>query len=462
MRYSEFSLICNEGRTDAKETGTDSTGGVFTRMNTSMLIAIILFAATYVGLLAFPTWRAYIAISSAAVFVVIGYLPLNEAFGAIDWNVIMMLGGTMGTVVLFIESRMPALLADLIIAKMPNVKWAVVSLALFAGIVSAFIDNVATVLMIAPLAVTIARKIDISPVDSVIAIAISANLQGAATLVGDTTSILLGGHMGLSFIDFFFYQGKFGMFWVVQAGALVSMFILLFLFRKEKAALSSMERTIVNDYVPTVLLVSTIVLLILVSLVPKDGMPTVLVDHMNGFICLAVLAVGIIYRVVRDRSTKVMEDVFKEVDWFTLLLLSGLFIVIAGITRVGVVDALGVFLAKISGNNLFAAYTIIVGFSVVLSAFIDNIPYVATMLPVVATVGSQLGVDPTVLYFGLLTGATLGGNLTPIGASANIAGLGILRKVGYEVPASRFMKISVPFTLSAVLTGYVLLWLIWA
>ena len=84
------------------------------------------------------------------------------------------------------------------------------------------------------------------------------------------------------------------------------------------------------------------------------------------------------------------------------------------------------------------------------------------MLPVVATVGAQLGVDPTVLYFGLLTGATLGGNLTPIGASANIAALGILRKVGNEVPPSRFMRISVPFTLSAVLTGYVLVWLIWA
>ena len=191
-------------------------------MNVEMLIAIILFAATYIGLLIFPTWRAFIALASATIFVTIGYLPLKEVLTAVDWNVIMMLGGTMGIVTLFIESRMPALLSDLIIAKMPNFKWAVLSLALFAGIVSAFIDNVATVLMIAPLAITIARKINISPVDSIIAISVSSNLQGAATLVGDTTSILLGGHMGLSFADFFFYEGDIGCFGLFGRSAGVS------------------------------------------------------------------------------------------------------------------------------------------------------------------------------------------------------------------------------------------------
>lgn len=431
-------------------------------MNSEMIWAVVIFAATYLGLLVFPALRAYIALASAAVFVIIGYLPLHEVLASVDWNVIMMLGGTMGIVALFIESRMPALLADLLIAKMPNVKWAIVSLALFAGIVSAFIDNVATVLMVAPLAINIARKIGISPVGSIIAISVSSNLQGAATLVGDTTSILLGGHLGMSFVDFFFYQGKFGLFWIVQAGAVASILVLLVLFRKEKTKLTSIMHTIVKDYVPTVLLVSTILILILVSLVPRDNLPVVIADHLNGFICLAMLAIGIIYRFIRERSLGAIREVLKEIDWFTLLLLSGLFVVIAGITRVGVVDALGRLFARISGNNLLVAYTIIVGFSVLLSAFIDNIPYVATMLPVVATVGAQLGADPTVLYFGLLVGATLGGNLTPIGASANIAALGILRKIGHEVRPAQFMKISVPFTIAAVLSGYVLLWLIWA
>ena len=125
-----------------------------------------------------------------------GILPISKVIATVDWNVIFMIAGTMGIVGFFIESKMPSLLADHIINLVPNVKWAIIALALFAGIISAFIDNVATVLMIAPVAVTIAKKLKISPVNSVIAIAVSSNLQGAATLVGDTVSILLGGHAG--------------------------------------------------------------------------------------------------------------------------------------------------------------------------------------------------------------------------------------------------------------------------
>ena len=114
------------------------------------------------------------------------------ALSAVDYNVLLMIGGTMGTVTLFIESRMPARLAELLISKVPNVKWAVCVLALFAGIISAFVDNVATVLMVAPVGLAISRKLNISPVPVLISIAVSSNLQGAATLVGDTTSMLHG------------------------------------------------------------------------------------------------------------------------------------------------------------------------------------------------------------------------------------------------------------------------------
>lgn len=427
-----------------------------------MTFAIVLFAVTYLALLFFSKYRAYIALASAAIFVVSGILPLGDVIGAVDWNVIMMIAGTMGIVALFIESKMPALLADLIIEKMPNVKWAIIALALFAGIISAFVDNVATVLMVAPVAITISRKLKISPVNSIIAIAISSNLQGAATLVGDTTSILLGGHAGMNFLDFFVYKGRPGMFWVVQVGAFVSMFVLMFLFRKDKERIKAMERTVVKDYFPTVLLVGTVLLLILASLAPKDGISPFITNHINGLICMGLMAVGFIYEIVRSKSAKGVLGILKEIDYFTLLLLAGLFVVIAGISRAGVVDEISKIFVRVSGNNVFLIYTLIVWVSVFLSAFIDNIPYVATMLPVASGIAAQLGIDPTLIYFGLLVGATLGGNLTPIGASANIAGLGILRKEGYEVKAAQFMKISVPFTLAAVTSGYLLVWLIWA
>jgi len=421
-----------------------------------MLFALILFIATYALLLIFPKYRAYIALASAAVFVVTGVLPVGKVFFAVDWNIIMMIAGTMGIVYLFIESKMPALLADYIIEKVPNVKWSTIALALFAGIISAFVDNVATVLMVAPVALTIAKKLNISPVKSIIAIAVSSNLQGAATLVGDTTSILLGGYANLDFLDFFFLRGRPGMFWVVQVSAIVSALVLLFVFRKDNQPINLQERTVVTDYFPSALMVGTVVLLIAASFFPNKPSTT------NGLICMALLLVGVVRETVRSKSFTVFGETFKSIDYFTLLLLAGLFVVIAGITEAGVVDAISTLFVKISNNNIFAIYSLLVWASVLFSAFIDNIPYIATMLPVTAGIANLMGVDPLLLYFGLISGATLGGNLTPIGASANITALGILRKEGHEVGTAEFMRISVPFTLSAVVTGYVLIWLIWA
>jgi len=417
-----------------------------------MLPALLLFAATYVLMLVFQKYRPWIALGSAAVFIVTGMLPVRDAFAAIDFNVLLMIAGTMGTVALVIESRMPFLLSDIIIEKVPNVKWAVVVLSLFAGVVSAFIDNVATVLMIAPIALAMAKRLNISPVSMVIAIAVSSNLQGAATLVGDTTSILLGGYAGMSFNDFFWYLGKPGIFFAVELGALISAVILLILFRKETSPVEAGQRTKVEDYVPSYLLLATVLLLIVASLFPDRP------DMTNGVICAVIMLIGAVYNAVRKKSFAGFLSPLKEIDFETVLLLFGLFMVVGGITEMGVVDAIAVLFTKVGGGNVFLIYTIVTWASVAISAFIDNIPYVATMLPVVQSMAATLGVDPTVLYFGLLSGATLGGNLTPIGASANITGIGILRKEGWEVKNSDFTRIGIPFTLAAVIPAYIFLW----
>ncbi|MCQ2406465.1 MAG: arsenic transporter, partial [Oscillospiraceae bacterium] len=177
-----------------------------------MTLAIILFVLTYVLMFTIPKKRPIIALCSALIFIVTGIIGIKEAFFSIDFNVLLMIGGTMGTVALVIDSGMPNLLSDIIIEKVPNVKWAIIILSLFAGVVSAFIDNVATVLMIAPVALAIAKRLKISPVSMIIAISVSSNLQGAATLVGDTTSILLGGSAALSLHDFLWYTSKPALF----------------------------------------------------------------------------------------------------------------------------------------------------------------------------------------------------------------------------------------------------------
>ena len=420
------------------------------------VFALVLFILTYVLLIALPKHRPWIALGSAAVFVVSGLVPPLELPGAVDWNILMMLAGTMGTVAFFIESKMPNRMADRLLNRTPNVMWAAVALSLFAGVVSAFMDNVATVLMIAPVGLAIAKRLDVSPVPLLITISVSSNLQGAATLVGDTTSIMLGGYANMDFMDFLFMDGRFSIFWAVELGAIATVPVIMLLFRKNRDPIPPAEQTVVEDMFPTWLLAADIVLLIAVSFVRQKPAVT------NGVICLAVFVVGAVRSLIKTRSAASAKNALLGIDTDTLLLLLGLFIVIRGVTEAGIIDDISRLFGRLGGGSLFVTYTLIVWGSVLCSAFIDNIPYVAAMLPVVEGIAHGMGFTPYVLYFGLLVGATLGGNLTPVGASANITAIGILRREGYEVKTRDFTRIGVPFTLIAVLTGYLYCWFVWA
>ncbi len=437
-----------------------------------MTLALVLFAVTYLLMLRLPQYRPWVALCSAAVFIALGELgtydfSLRAALAAVDYNVLLMMAGTMGTVALFIESKMPAKLAEMLIVRVPDVRLAVCMLALFAGVISAFVDNVATVLMVAPVGLAIARKLKISPVPVLIAIAVSSNLQGAATLVGDTTSILLGSFADMNFFDFFWMHGRPGIFWGVELGALASLLMLLRLFRRETQPIEARVETQVEDDVPAALMLLTVGLLIAASFLPRPqgGVLLALYELRSGLVCMALCLFGVARACLRAHSIKPLRRAAEELDCDTLLLLFGLFIVIAGIRAAGVIDAAAALFHAVAGEDPFRLFTLLVAVSVVLSAFVDNIPYVAAMLPVVQSIAALMnngaGMEPYVFYFGLLTGATLGGNLTPIGASANIAAIGILRKNGEAVTTRDFLRIGVPFTLAAVLTGYVYLWLVW-
>ena len=419
-------------------------------------IALILFVITYALMIALSEKRPYVALISAILYVVLGIMPVSQIIHEIDWNVLMMLAGTMGTVFLFIESKMPNRLADLILKKTPNVMWVAVAMSLFAGIVSAFVDNVATVLMIAPVGLAICKKLNMSPVAMLICISVSSNLQGAATLVGDTTSIMLGGYADMNFLEFLWMDGRPSIFWAVQLGALCTVPVIMLIFRKNRQPVSVKELTPVEDFFPSILLVGTVVLLIIASFIPNT--PAMI----NGIICMTLLIIGLIRATFQYKGQGLVKAALKKIDYKTLLLLGSLFVVIGSLEAAGVIDQIAQLFVKIGGDNLFLMYSLIVWGSVVMSAFIDNIPYVATMLPVVTGIAAMMGCNPTVLYFGLLSGATLGGNLTPIGASANIATIGILQKEGYKVKTSDFLKIGVPFTLTAVIMGYLFIWFVWA
>ena len=437
-----------------------------------MTLALSLFVLFYILMLAVQQYRPWVALGGAGAFLLLGKLGVYDftradAARAVDFNVLLMMAGMMGTVFLFIQSKMPARLAEELIAHVPDVRWAVSVLALLAGFISAFVDNVATVLMVAPVGLAIARRLKLSPVPVLIAIAVSSNLQGAATLVGDTTSILLGGFTGMNFFDFFWMEGRPGIFWSVELGALASLGVLFWLFRDQRQPVHVAVETEVEDDVPTALLLLTVGLLIAASFLPEPsgGVLHLLYTLRSGLVCMGLCLFGAARACWRSRSLKPLAETFRALDYDTLLLLFSLFILLEGVSRAGVIDAAAQLFHSAAGDEPLHLYLLLVAASVGLSAFIDNIPYVAAMLPVVQGVAALMnggaGIEPELFYFGLLTGATLGGNLTPIGASANIAAIGILRKNGETVRTRDFLRIGVPFTLAAVLVGAGSLWLFW-
>ncbi len=420
------------------------------------IFSLVLFVLMYIFMIVRPKYRPFYALTTALIFLVSGILPLNSLVSTINWNVLLMIAGTMIIVYYFIDSHMPNLLADILLGKSRNVMWVTILMSLFAGVISAFIDNVATVLMVAPVGMAICKKLKMRPVGMILSIAVSSNLQGAATLVGDTTSIMLGDYADMNFMNFFWMERRPGIFFAVELGALATIPVMMFLFRKEKDPVSSTNRTAVSNYVPTVMLLLMVAALITASFIPDTP------RMINGIICCSLAIITVLISFIQEKNADKAIAAFKNLDFETLGLLTGLFVVIGGLTNAGIIDDFANLIVKFGGNNIFLLYTIVVWGSVLISAFVDNIPYVATMLPVLTAVTSALGIEPHLLYFGLLSGATLGGNITPIGASANIAAVGLLRKEGYQVSFAEFMRIGIPYTFTAVMIGYLYFWFIWA
>jgi len=417
-------------------------------------VAVFIFIAAYVLFALLAKRRTVTALCASALLILTGTIPLKEAFWAINWNVMGIFVGTLVIANLFMESRVPAYLAEIIVDKAKNTAWAVLLICMLTGFISAFVENVATVLIVAPIALELARKLRLNPMNMMIAIAVSSNLQGTATLIGDPPSMLLGGYARMTFMDFFFYKGRPSIFFAVEIGALVSFFVLYFIFRKLKEKMQIIPVEKVSSWIPTIILVSLIGALALSSFFDTGF------SYMAGVICMATAAISILWEKFINKG--LIFDGIKKLDWDTTFFLIGVFILVGSITYTGWIGTISDFLSGLVGSNIFLGYTIIVFISVVLSAFVDNVPFLAAMLPVAGAMSAELGVSPYLFYFGLLIGASLGGNITPIGASANIVACGLLKKEGYEVSFKGFMKIGLPFTIAAVTAAYLFVWFVWS
>jgi len=416
-------------------------------------ISLTVFLLSYILFVILPYRRTLVALSASFLLVLTQAVSLKEAFVAVNWNVMGIFVGTLAIADVFMQSRVPAYVAEVIVDRAGSTTWSILFICLLTGLISAFVENVATVLIVAPIALSLAKKLNINPTKMMIAIAVSSNLQGTATLIGDPPSMLLGGFAKMNFGDFFFYRGRPSIFFAVELGALVSFIVLYFIFRKhrERVQLVAVEK--VKSWVPTVLLVSLIILLAASSFLDTGF------SYLAGQLCMAFGIIALVWDKLTNKRPVLSG--MKGLDWDTTFFLMGIFIIVGGISLTGWIEVIAGYLASLVGGNIFLGYTAIVFISVVLSAFIDNVPFLAAMLPVAMIMSAKLQVSPSLFLFGLLIGSSLGGNITPIGASANIVACGLLKKEGYPVKFTDFMKIGIPFTLAAVSAAYLFVWFIW-
>lgn len=422
-------------------------------MNHSIL-SLVVFIVAYLFFVIFPSKRMYIAIGASLLLLLSGAISPKEAFFAVNWNVMGIFVGTLVVADIFMESRVPAHLAEIIVDKAKNTTWAILLICLLTGFISAFVENVATVLIVAPIALALAKKLNINPMNMMIAIAVSSNLQGCATLIGDPPSMLLGGFAKMNFMDFFFYKSRPSIFFAVELGAIASFFVLFYIFRKHKEKMKLVRVEKVKSWFPTILLVTLIILLALSSFFDTGF------SYMAGILCVIFGVISYLWEKFVNKKSIIKG--LKALDWDTTFFLVGIFILVGSITLTGWIDVISGHLSNIVGSNIFLGYTLLVFLSVILSAFIDNVPFLAAMLPVAIAMAARLNMNPSLFLFGLLIGASLGGNITPIGASANIVACGLLKKEGHPVSFKDFGKIGIPFTIVAVAAAYLFVWFVWS
>ena len=382
----------------------------------------------------------------------------SEASSGINWQTIIFIAGMM----IMVEGMARVGFFRWLCMRLAKlVKYQVIPIFMtfmvLSFVLAMFIDSITVILFLAAVTIELSKLLEFNPVPMILSEIFCANLGGSATMCGDPPNIIIGTSLGFTFMDFIKNTGLIA---VIALVVVVIYFYFIFHKELEKNGAAKKDPSQYPDPAEAItskggFIASSVIFLCAVVLLVTHAQTGLTVSTIGVCIAVATLIA----------AGKEGPGLLKKIDYQTLLFFIGLFVVVGGLEQTGVLKILAGIIEKVSGGNIALMIAIIVIVSAVASAFIDNIPYVATMLPVVQGIAGLMnggaGFPPELFYFGLLTGATLGGNLTPIGASANIAAIGILRKQGEQVRTRDFLRIGIPFTLAAVLTGYVYLWLVW-
>ncbi len=407
--------------------------------------------------------RTTMAMAGAAFVIIVGILTgLFDASSSfefvttsIDFNTIGLLLGMMIIVAVLGETGAFEYLGVRMSKASKGDMWRLmVMFCVFTATVSMFIDNVTTVLLIVPITISVFKTLKLSPVPFILAQVLASNVGGTATLIGDPPNILIGSAANIDFTSFILNMGP-----TIVISLFASLFILKFLFRKTLAQKPQMEELYSQN--EQLLIKDRPVLR--KSLAVLGGVIFLFVIHGSIHIEPSIIALsgaGILMIIAKSRP----EHILKQVDWSTLIFFAGLFIIISGAEKAGAIDLLSTTVLQISGGNPWILFFMIIWISAIASAFIDNIPFAATMIPLIyaiyntesiAAVFGGLAINP--LWWALSLGVGFGGNGTVIGSSAGIVATGLAEVNGHRITFIQFMRVGFPFMIASVAVGSIVL-----
>jgi len=419
-------------------------------------IAVIVFLVTYAIIITEKMNRAVIALLGAILMIGFGIVDLNQAFTHhISWGTITLLIGMMILVGITNKTGVFqfAAVRAAKIAKGEPIR-ILIMLSLLTAVASAFLDNVTTVLLIVPVTFSITRILGVNPVPYLISEVLFSNIGGTATLIGDPPNIMIGGaNPHLTFNEFLFNLTP-----VIIVISIVTVILLYFIYRKQLHASEETKRIIMEldekEYITDPVLMKKSLIVLGITIL---GFILHSVIHLDA----AVVAIGgatlLMMIGVKEHD---MEEVFHSIEWVTIFFFAGLFTLVGGLVDVGIIKSIAEGMLDITQGNIPMAAMLILWVSGVASATIDNIPFVATMIPLIQDLGAGLGLphdsaELDALWWALALGACLGGNGTIIGASANVIVAGMAAREGHGFSYMQFLKIGAPLTLVALVISTV-------
>jgi len=414
----------------------------------SQVIAVAIFVAVIGVIVSEKLHRAACALIGAMLLILIGILEPKEALGFIDFNTIGVLIGMMMFVAVVKNSGIFEFLAIKSAKIAKGNPWRImIAFMIITAVLSAFLDNVTTVLLIGPMTFSICQKLELNPVPYLMTQIMSSNLGGTATLIGDPPNIMIGSAADISFAQFAIYDGP-----IVVISMVAAVFMFRFIYgRGLSVSPEKMELIMQMDESEQIrdkaLFIKSVIMIFLVALA------FILHDALGLKTSIIALSCAALMIMIGRQD---VEETVHDVEWPTIVFFAFLFIVVGGLEKVGIIQAIADLMVETTGTHYVILMLVILWVSAICSAVLDNIPFVATLIPLIMTMEAE-GIDVWPLWWAVSIGACFGGNGTIIGASANVVLTGIAGRRGYPITFIDFLKIGAPVMLMSIVLATIYL-----